>query len=86
MEIYVVLMEGVYLQGVIGVFRNGKEALHALNTAIIGEPDDYHDFFIVKGKIGKLLNLDNEVYRDKNGKGELEPISQEFIDKLLAGK
>ena len=85
MEIYVVLVEGVYLQNVCGVFDDLALAIKNLYEEKKKEPDNYHDFFIVSGGLNKPLDLDNEIFR-LGHKAVLEPISQEFIDKLLAGK
>ena len=83
MKIYVVLMKGVYLQNVCGIFDDIKLAKKNLYEE--KEHDGYHDFFIVSGELNKPLDIDNEIFRPEY-KDVLEPISQEFIDKLLAGE
>lgn len=84
MKIYVVLKEGVYLQDAIGVFDDEKLALKALYKSKEEEPDDYHDFFIITGELNKSLDFGNETFRLAEEVVE-QPISQDFIDKLMAG-
>ena len=85
MKIYVVLVAGVYLQNVCGIFDDLKLAMKNLYEKKKKEPDDYYDFFIVSSELNESLDRDNEIFR-LGHKAVLEPISQEFIDKLLAGK
>ncbi len=75
-NVYVVIKEGIYMQGIVGVFSAKNAAIEAANIAIISEKDDYHEFYIDKFMINQIRNsgletdLNNyyfaeEVYRIK---------------------
>jgi len=46
MKIYYVEREGIYLQGVFGMFDTKEKAIKAADIAKKGEKDDYHSFFV----------------------------------------
>ena len=46
MKLYYVSKEGVYMQGIYGIFDNFDLAKAAMAEAIKLEYDNYHDFFI----------------------------------------
>ena len=51
---YVVEREGIYYQGIVGVFSTKEKAEKAAKKAEDNEPDDYHDFNILKCEIDKF--------------------------------
>ena len=68
MEIYVVVIKGIYMQGIFGIFDNFEEAKEASLIAIRNERDDYHEFYIdkrVMNKHGFEETIVFEVEREK---------------------
>jgi len=44
MKVYIVTREGVYNQGIVGVFSSEELAGEAIVEAKVEEPDNYHSF------------------------------------------
>ena len=67
-NIYVIIKEGVYMQGVFGVHSTKSKALNTAKKYITDEPDDYHTFTVMKIEIDKIHNRDfyhKEIYNIK---------------------
>ena len=43
-EVYVVTREGIYIQGIVGIFTTKEKAEEAMRAAAKREPDEYHSF------------------------------------------
>ena len=62
-EVYIVWMEGVYMQGIYGVYDNKEDALDAAKTFIAEEHDDYHGFNISETPLGTRIYDNNVIYK-----------------------
>lgn len=51
--VYVVFREGVYMQGITGVYSSADEAEAGQHRALAAEPDDYHSARMVALEIDK---------------------------------
>ena len=51
MKLYYVSKEGVYMQGIYGIFDNFDLAKAAMADAIEDERDNYHEFFIYEREL-----------------------------------
>jgi len=58
MKVYVATREGVYNQGIVGVFSSEELANEAIVGAKGEEPDDYHDFEVSVYILDKRVVLD----------------------------
>lgn len=52
---YIVWREGVYMQGIFGIYTTLEDAIENATEFINNEPDDYHNFNITRAEIGKNL-------------------------------
>jgi len=58
MKLYIVTREGIYNQGIVGVFSSEELASEATVEAKGEEPDDYHDFEVSVYILDKRVVLD----------------------------
>lgn len=53
MQLFIVIKQGVYIQGIYGIYDNYADAEIALEEAEAKEPDNYHKFDIEE----RILNV-----------------------------
>lgn len=58
MNVYVVGRMGVYMQGIFGIYSTEEEARIRVSECLNLEPDEYHDFYIVKTTVDKGIFFD----------------------------
>lgn len=59
-KVHVVIREGVYMQGIGGVFTTKDLAKEAAKELKKLEPDDWHDFFIKSFKLNEIQDLERK--------------------------
>lgn len=65
--VYCIYREGIFEQGIYGIFSTRNRALIAAEKAVKAEPDDYHKFYLITRK------MNNEGFEDT--------ISREFVGR-----
>ena len=60
---YVVYKEGVYIQGIIGIFEDKVNAKDEAIKAMELERDDYHTMVVVEIPLNKRHFLKKEIYQ-----------------------
>lgn len=68
MKVYLVIKEGVYLQGIYGVYDTLIQAKEAQIVAKCEECDDYHTFDIIQADINKFEYIEKNVVLATNRK------------------
>ena len=56
-QVYVVVRNGVYMQGIGGIFTSDTAAMAAADKLKALEPDDYHTFALVSIRLNEILDL-----------------------------
>lgn len=54
---YIVLMRGMFLQEIVGVFKSKSEAKRILALRKAEEENDYHDFEIKEIEVNKYVGI-----------------------------
>lgn len=60
-DLYLVIKEGVYIQGIFGVYDTLDKAKEALKKAIKRESDNYHHFNIIHTKLNTETYIHNSI-------------------------
>lgn len=81
MLLYVVTREGVYTQGIVGVFATKEAAREAAKEAKAREGDKYHSFAVAEYELGEVYNL--YIYWERNNENDTlnEPEQEILINR-----
>ena len=82
MEVYVVIKQGIYMQGIYGIFDKPEKAKEALLIALKNEKDDYHEFYIDKRTMNNQGFEETMVFKAER---EKEKIIEQVIQPELFG-
>jgi len=58
MNYYYVQREGVYYQGIFGIFESKREAINHANDCAVNDWDSYHDWVVMESKCKTNITAD----------------------------